>query len=127
MRFYRSLALAACGVTLIACGLSSTPTSNSGGQGGQVETPAPTTPLAAGTIADGTWSVPDEVKPGTYVSTVPDDGIGFCHWSRLKGFSGDAQDLLDIGSGSTGDRMRVTIKSSDKGFETKGCGIWRKI
>ncbi len=50
------------------------------------------------------------------------EDLGFAY-----GFSGDAQDLLDIGSGSTGDRMRVTIKSSDKGFETKGCGIWRKI
>jgi hypothetical protein len=75
------------------------------------------------TIDDGTWRVGDEVKAGTYVATVPDGEL--CSWQRLRGFSGGADDLIDIGVGEAGTRMRVTIKKTDAGFETSGCGPWK--
>lgn len=74
-------------------------------------------------VGDGTWRVPDEVRPGTYVTTVPEGGL--CSWERLRGFTGGAEDLIDIGVGESGTRMRVTVKKSDAGFRTTDCGTWK--
>jgi hypothetical protein len=82
--------------------------------------PKPTTPPAA-TIEDGTWAVPDEVKPGTYVS----DGGEGCYWARLRNLSGSV-DAIIANSISPG-RQRVTIARTDKAFETSNCDVWRKV
>jgi len=83
-------------------------------------TPKPTQPPAAA-IEQGTWAVPDEVKPGTYVS----DGGEGCYWARLRDLTGDIDSIIANG-GDVG-RQRVTILRSDKGFETNECGVWRKV
>jgi hypothetical protein len=82
--------------------------------------PKPTTPPAA-TIEDGTWAVPDEVKPGTYAS----DGGEGCYWARLRNLSGSV-DAIIANSISPG-RQRVTIARTDKAFETSNCDSWRKV
>jgi hypothetical protein len=82
--------------------------------------PKPTQPPAA-TIEQGTWAVPNEVKPGTYVS----DGGEGCYWARLRDLSGGLNSIIANG-GDVG-RQRVTILRSDKGFETNECGVWRKV
>jgi hypothetical protein len=82
--------------------------------------PKPTQPPAA-TIEQGTWAVPDEVKPGTYVS----DGGEGCYWARLRDLTGGINSIIANG-GDVG-RQRVTILRSDKGFETNECGVWRKV
>jgi len=69
----------------------------------------------------GTWAVPDEVKPGTYVS----DGGEGCYWARLRDLTGGINSIIANG-GDVG-RQRVTILRSDKGFETNECGVWRKV
>jgi hypothetical protein len=87
----------------------------------------PATGSAASPVAsfgDGTWSVPDEVKPGTYTATVPKQEFAFCFWQRLNDFSGNAENIIAYGSGDEGDRMRVTISAKDRGFQTDGCGTW---
>jgi hypothetical protein len=84
------------------------------------ECPKPTQPPAA-TIEQGTWAVPDEVKPGTYVS----DGGDGCYWARLRDLTGGINSIIANG-GDVG-RQRVTILRSDKGFETNECGVWRKV
>lgn len=84
--------------------------------------PAATKP-APPTIGEGTWEVGSEVKPGTYTTTVPADSNS-CYWARLSGFTGD--DIIANDISSPGQRARVTIRSSDKGFETQGCGTWTR-
>jgi hypothetical protein len=72
--------------------------------------PKPTTPPA--TIGDGRLAVPAEVKPGTYRAPNPD---GDCYWARLKGFSGDLDNVL--ANGNPSGPARVTIAPTDKGSE----------
>lgn len=85
--------------------------------------PKPTTPPAppAATIEEGTWAVPSEVKPGTYVS----DGGESCYWARLRNTSGSLDSI--IANSINPGRQRVTIRSTDKAFETTGCPTWRKV
>jgi hypothetical protein len=78
-------------------------------------------------FGDGTWSVPDEIKPGTYTTVVPKAEFDFCFWQRLNDFSGNAENIIAYGSGDEGDRMRVTISAKDHGFETQGCGVWKLV
>jgi hypothetical protein len=68
---------------------------------------------------DDTYRVPSELSPGTYRTR--DETFG-CYWARLKGFSGSASDIIanEFGDGY----MVVTIKSTDKGFESDGCDMW---
>ena len=72
-----------------------------------------------GTFGDGTWRVGTPITPGTYRTT----GSAFCYWARLSGFGGTLDEILasDIGAGP----QVVTISSTDAGFKTSGCGIWR--
>ncbi len=61
-----------------------------------------------------------DVRPGTYRS----NGRDFCYWARLKGFGGDLDDIIanDIREGSS----VVTIRSTDEGFASSGCGTWTR-
>lgn len=81
----------------------------------------PTRKPRAQTITDGTWRVPDEVKPGTWRAK---GGEG-CYWARLRGFSGSSDDIIanEIAKGTA----IVTIKVSDKGFLSKRCGTWTRV
>src|SRR5574341_574051 len=85
-------------------------------------TPTTTRPKAA-TIGEGTWKVGSEVKPGTYTATVPDDSAN-CYYARLRDFENGLDSIIANNNYSPGQRARVTIKSSDVGFETSGCGTW---
>jgi hypothetical protein len=77
--------------------------------------------VAVAMEGDGTYEVGVDVKPGTYVSAKPDSGT--CYWARLKGTDGIGGIIdNDLSSG----RTVVTIKKSDKFFETKGCSDWTK-
>jgi hypothetical protein len=82
--------------------------------------PKATQPPAA-TIEDGTWAVPGEVKPGTYVS----NGGEGCYWARLRNLSGGVDSII-TNSISPG-RQRVSIARTDKAFETSNCNTWRKV
>lgn len=72
---------------------------------------------------DGTHTVGQDVQPGTYRVRVPEgaDGVHDCYWERTSA-SGDtlANDFVTFApKGPT-----VTIRSSDGGFVSKGCGVW---
>lgn len=88
------------------------------------KTTRPATPKAV-TVKDGTWSVPDEVKPGTYTATVPESPFDLCGWFVRT--APDPEAVRDFGTGNAGDRMRITIKSTDREFEAQGCGTWTKV
>ena len=106
-----------------AAGTPSTATST------ETSTPPPRAAGPLTSFADGTHEVGSgsgQIPPGTYTAVVPDAMFDLCFWSRLRGFSGEGKDIIAIGSGNAGDKQRVTIATSDKGFETKGCGTWTK-
>ncbi len=78
-------------------------------------------PPAVAMPGDGTYEVGVDVKPGTYVSKGPQDGN--CYYARLSG-SGGFSDI--IANGNTSGQIVVTIKKTDKFFETNGCNDWAK-
>jgi hypothetical protein len=91
--------------------------------------PTTTAPKSKSTTApvpvsfgDGQYAVPQQVKPGTYQAPNPD---GECYWARLKGFSGELEDV--IANDNPSGPARVTIARTDKGFESERCGQWREV
>lgn len=81
---------------------------------------APAAAPAASFPGDGTYEVGVDVKPGTYKSAKP--ASGNCYWARLKGDSGQLADII-ANNNSSGPSV-VTIKSTDKVFQTTGCEDW---
>lgn len=76
--------------------------------------------LAATSFGDGTYRVPRDVKPSTYRS-LGGDG---CYWARLRNFSGSLNAII-ANENADGPAL-VTIKKTDKGFETSRCGNWTR-
>lgn len=83
-----------------------------------------TQPQEKAAFDDGTLVVGKDVQPGTY-RTHGTDGSNFgCYWARLSGFGGTVDEIIaNNGSYDKGPQV-VTIASTDKGFETRGCGKW---
>lgn len=78
-------------------------------------------------VSDGTFKVGEEVKPGTYATTAPEDSFG-CYWERLRGFSGELdKDVISNGLLQPGETGRVTIAKSDKGFKSTGGCTWNLV
>lgn len=82
---------------------------------------APPPPAGVAMGGDGTYQVGVDVKPGTYVSKEPESGN--CYWARLTG--GDNLGSI-IENGNSAGQVVVTIKKSDKFFESSGCSDWTK-
>ena len=70
-------------------------------------------------ITDGIWLLGTDIEPGTYMS---ENHNNSCDWARLKGFSGDIDDI--ISNDNPIGRTIVTITPSDAGFSSQGCGTW---
>ena len=67
------------------------------------------------------WAVPSELKPGVYAVS----GAELCYWARLRDV-GDPSSII-VNSFGQGGRQRVTIRSTDGGFQSRDCGTWRKV
>jgi hypothetical protein len=88
--------------------------------------PSPTQPPARKTprppsgrsFDDGILRVGSDIKPGTYRAP---DAAG-CYWARLKNFSGNFDAIL-ANANPSGPSV-VTIKPTDRGFESDDCGGW---
>lgn len=78
-------------------------------------------PPAAAMAGDGTYEVGVDVKPGTYVATAPSSGN--CYWARLSGSDG-LDNIID--NDNTSGQTVITIKKSDKFFESSGCSDWTR-
>lgn len=84
--------------------------------------PKPVEPVVEAVMSDdGTYEVGVDVQPGKYKTS----GSGTCYWARLNSLDGDFDAIITNHLG--GGRQTVTIKKSDKGFETNGCGDWEKV
>jgi hypothetical protein len=70
-------------------------------------------------FSDGTHIVGQDVSPGIYRTRAGSPG---CYYARLAGFSGDLGDI--ISNENTEAPVVVAISSTDKGFVSRGCGVW---
>jgi hypothetical protein len=68
---------------------------------------------------DGMYFVGVDI-PGTYKN----GGGDGCYYARLKGFGGTNNIIANNNTDST---AIVTINASDKGFQSSGCGTWKKV
>jgi hypothetical protein len=66
----------------------------------------------------GRWRVGDIVA-ATYRNS---NSAGGCYWERLSGFSGELADI--IANSFDYVRQIVTVKPTDAGFASNGCGDW---
>jgi hypothetical protein len=74
-------------------------------------TGSPTAPFG-----DGSYFVGTDIVPGTWKAQDPQN----CQWIRVKGFTGEAEDVI-----GTAERSGiVTIQKTDKGFIASSCGSW---
>lgn len=78
--------------------------------------------VAAGDyFEDGDQTVGKDVKPGTYRTT---DRASDCYWERsTKGGDTVANDFVKNAPGG----VTVTIRSTDGGFSSQGCGTWKRV
>lgn len=72
-------------------------------------------------FGDGTYQVGTDIKPETYRTR---EGSSGCYYERLKGFSGEFDDIL--ANGNTNAPAIIEIKPTDAGFTSQGCGTWTK-
>ena len=72
---------------------------------------------------DGTYIVNRDIAAGTYIAQATEGET--CYWSRMIGFDGDFFNRINIYS-SKGQAI-ATIRESDAGFRSFGCGTWRKL
>ncbi len=97
---------------------------------GAVETPAaneakPSALVAGVSFPDGQWLVLRDIQPGTYAVAVPNDSPG-CTWERNASTDGTASSVLETGGGSGGEAIVVSIRETDKVFQSMGCGVWQR-
>lgn len=72
---------------------------------------------AKNSIDDGIWQVGVDFDPGTYRS----EGGSSCYWSLLG--SADTSDIVNNG----GFTANQTLTIDSAWFETRDCGVWKKI
>lgn len=69
---------------------------------------------------DGDYTVGTDLKPGTYKTGHVSD----CYWERTTDGGGTlANDFVKLAPGG----VTVTIRSSDGGFTSEGCGPWTRV
>ena len=86
----------------------------------------PSGPRVPGTsFDDGQWLVSGDIQPGTYAVTVPPDSGG-CTWERNASTDGTPSAVLESGAGKSGEALVVGIKTTDKVFQSNGCGTWHR-
>ena len=71
-------------------------------------------------FGDGTFIVGTDIAPGRYRSSGGDG----CYLARLRGFGGTLNEI--IANANPSGRAVVTILGSDKGFQSNGCGRWKR-
>ena len=80
-------------------------------------------PGPSGSIpGDGVFEVGVDFKAGTYKAPNPD---GDCYWARLSSTDGSFDSI--IANDNPGGPTTVTIRKTDKAFETARCGEWKRV
>lgn len=76
-------------------------------------------PAASHQFGDGIFVVGKDITPGTYRTRIASSS---CYYARLSGFSGNLDEIIE--NNITDGPAVITIKATDKGFESKRCGTW---
>ena len=109
---------------------------NESNTGSASPAPASVQEPAAGartSFGDGAWLVGPEVEPGTYRTDGPSSR---CYWALLAEFNNVKAFLDRSAAASNADPgpevgadqvIVVRIREGDAGFETSGCGTWRRV
>jgi hypothetical protein len=105
--------------TPAATAVATTTTSKSVQQSDVKPTPTAKPKPAFASFGDGMFQVGKDIKAGTYRTRT---GSVNCYYSRLSGFTGALDEIL--ANDNTSAPAVVTIASSDKGFQSTGCGTW---
>ena len=71
------------------------------------------------TLLDGTLEVGADIEPGTYIAS--DAPQSTCRWRRLSDYTFTTGTILE--SLASGQKL-VTIRNTDVGFASFGCGVW---
>jgi zinc-ribbon domain len=72
-------------------------------------------------FGDGVFLVGSEIRPGTYRAP----GGSGCYWERDRDLTGGLNSIL--ANGNPSGQTIVTILSTDKAFQSNGCGGWRRV
>ncbi len=84
-------------------------------------TPTPLPVVVRKSFGDGIHQVNIDIDPGVYYA----EPSLLCYFARLRGFSGEFDDIIANGTGEV--RTLVSIKATDTGFESVGCGTWQEV
>ena len=84
-------------------------------------TPTPLPVVVRKTFGDGIHQVNSDIEPGLYYA----EPSLLCYFARLRGFSGEFDDIIANGTGEV--QTLVSIKATDAGFESVGCGTWQEV
>jgi hypothetical protein len=98
-----------------------TPTSEPQGTPNPEQEPAPEPSDPAIAFGDGTQVVGEDIQPGIYFANDVSDS---CYWERLRGFSGEQDDVISNQFAES--RQIVRIDPSDAGFSSSRCGGWER-
>lgn len=85
----------------------------------EVQEEAPTFDMSLPRFGDGTHRVGEDIQSGTYRTR---EGSSNCYYARLSGFSGELDEILS--NENTSAPAVVTIRETDAGFQSRGCGTW---
>ncbi|MGC4792212.1 hypothetical protein ACLQ22_30865 [Micromonospora sp. DT178] len=85
----------------------------------------PTWKKAQTGMDEGSFEVGSEVKPGTYQTTAHllDGKVIDCYWER----TGANGRIIANNFITAATKVRVTIRSSDEMFTSRGCGNWVRV
>ena len=79
-------------------------------------------PGPAAAFGDGTLVVGTDIQPGNYKAL---NTSGSCYFARLKDLEGGVNSI--IANGNPSGPVTVSIKSTDKAFDSSRCGGWAKV
>lgn len=79
-------------------------------------------PTLASEFGEGSWTVGEDVRPGTYKVSEPITS-GSCYWEITKG---DTDGKIEKHGVEVGGRPKVTLVKGQT-FRSSGCGIWIKV
>lgn len=88
--------------------------------------PGATGPIRETYGGSGTFRVPEQVAPGTYMVTAGAGDFG-CHWERLKAYDGKEASILSTGNASRGAYGRLVVNPKDKGVRMVGDCVWVRL
>ena len=75
-------------------------------------------------FGDGLYFVGHDIEPGIYRTKGTDMSLYDCQWQRLSGFTAENHNIIVNYRDSQGKPNIVEIATTDKGFLSRGCGLW---